>query len=536
VATPIHHSRYLVLGSGLAGLYFALEVADRGSVTIITKDARERSNTRLAQGGISAVFSPDDSIDDHIADTLNVGIGLCHEPMVRRAVELGPKLVKDLHSRYGVAFDLPEHGSKLPFALGREGGHSQRRVVHRQDKTGAEIGRALIEAVARHPNITLREHVVAVDLLSGSKANGGHDGCFGCYALDIQTDRVAAFVAETTVLATGGAGKVYRYTSNPDVATGDGLAMAYRLGAELSSLEFMQFHPTCLHHPEAKIFLISEALRGEGGILRNLHGEPFMDPRHPMRSLAPRDVVAREIDAELKRSGARCVVLDMTHLDHEFIVKRFPTIHARCMSVGIDMRVQHIPVVPAAHYTCGGVSVDPFGRSSIPGLMAIGEVAMSGMHGACRLASNSLLEAIVLAKGAADVADDFSRPAPSAVEPWNEGDAVNSDEAVMVAANWEEVRALMWNFVGIVRSDKRLERARRRLIMIGEEIEEYYWRFRLTRDILELRNITLVGRLIVESAAARKESRGLHYTLDHPNLDPRWTRDIRLDRRRGIFS
>jgi L-aspartate oxidase len=307
--------------------------------------------------------------------------------------------------------------------------------------------------------------------------------------------------------------------------------MAYRLGARLANLEFMQFHPTCLHHPDAKSFLISEALRGEGGTLRNIDGVAFMDSRHPMGSLAPRDVVAREIDAELKRGGERCVFLDMTELDHEFITRRFPTIHARCMSVGIDMRHDRIPVVPAAHYTCGGVVVDPYGHTSVPGLMAIGEVSMSGMHGACRLASNSLLEAIVLAQGAAERAKEAGRPPPERVDSWNEGDAVDSDEAVMVTANWEEVRALMWNFVGIVRSDKRLERARRRLQMIREEIDEYYWRFRITRDILELRNISLVGQLIVECASRRKESRGLHYTLDHPELDAAWAKETIFDKK-----
>ena len=518
----VHHTETLVLGSGLAGLYFALQVADRRKVTILTKHRRESSNTRWAQGGISAVFSPEDSLDAHVDDTLTVGAGLCNEEMVRRAVELGPGLVAGLAEDFGVRFDRVNNDAGAPFVLGREGGHSQRRVVHHRDMTGAEIERCLIDAVEAHPNIEILEHHDVIDLLSFAKVDSGNrsEGCFGCYALDIASDRVVAFVSPITVLATGGAGKVYRYTSNPHVATGDGIAMAYRIGAEVGNLEFMQFHPTILFHPDAKSFLISEALRGEGGILRTSSGEDLMSQRHPMASLAPRDVVAREIDAELKRSGATNVLLDMTHLDHDFIVDRFPAIHARCMSSGVDMRKAPIPVVPAAHYTCGGVVVDLFGRTTIPGLLAIGEVAMSGMHGACRLASNSLLEAVVLAGGAAEICDDFAVSPPTKLELWNEGDAVNSDEAVMVSANWEEVRALMWNYVGIVRSDKRLARARSRLEILHQEIRAYYWHYRVTRDVLELRSLALVGYLMVESASRRRESRGLHYTLDYPEVDP----------------
>lgn len=527
--TSVHNCDYLVLGTGLAGLYFALEVADRGKVTIVTKLDASSSNTKWAQGGISAVFAGDDSTESHVEDTLRVGAGLCHRDMVERAVEKGPVLVSRLADRYGVRFDRIGGEEDAPFELGREGGHSHRRVVHHRDMTGAEMSRALIESARRHPNITILERHMAIDLLSWRKVDGTQ-GCFGIYALDMARDEVCALVAPLTVLATGGAGKVYRYTSNPDVATADGVAMAYRIGATVANLEFIQFHPTCLYHPGAKSFLISEALRGEGGILRPRGGGDLMAERHPMGSLAPRDVVAREIDAELKRSGEPCVHLDMTHLDPEFIVHRFPGIHARCIALGIDMRKESIPVVPAAHYMCGGVEVDPYGRTDVPGLMAIGEVAMSGMHGACRLASNSLLEAVVLAQGAAEVCDEFGRAPPATVSDWNEGDAVDSDEAIMVTANWQEVRAYMWNFVGIVRSDKRLERARRRAAMLREEILEYYWRFRVTRDLLELRNISTVGQLIIESARRRKESRGLHYTLDHPDTDPHQTRDTRLDK------
>ncbi|MCA9689090.1 MAG: L-aspartate oxidase [Myxococcales bacterium] len=521
-----------MLGSGLAGLYFALEVADRGSVTILTKHRRESSNTRWAQGGISAVFADDDSLAEHLEDTLVVGAGLCDRAMVEHAVTLGPGLVRRLADRYGVRFDRVGDDENAPFELGREGGHSRRRVVHHRDTTGAEIERALIEAAQSHPNITMLEHHTVIDLLSWTKVDGTR-GCFGVYALNAESHQVEAFLAPVTVMATGGAGRVYRYTSNPPVATADGVAMAYRIGATVANLEFMQFHPTCLHHADENTFLISEALRGEGGILRTRDGGDLMAGRHPMGSLAPRDVVAREIDGELKRSGERCVWLDMTHLDGDFVVARFPGIHARLSSLGIDMRRDRIPVVPAAHYMCGGVVVDQVGHTDIPGLMAIGEVSMSGLHGACRLASNSLLEAVVLASGAASVCDDFGRGPPETVTPWNEGAAVDSDEQVMVSANWEEVRALMWNFVGIVRSDKRLERGRRRIELIREEILEYYWRFRVNRDILELRNISLVGNLIIECARRRKESRGLHYNLDYPALDPTLAADTRLDKHTG---
>ncbi|MEE9384827.1 MAG: L-aspartate oxidase [Nannocystaceae bacterium] len=536
-ATPVYRSRYVVLGTGLAGLYFALEVADRGAVTILTKAAREASNTRWAQGGISAVFASDDSVDAHVADTVKVGAGLCHVDAVRRAAELGPSLVTELADRFGVRFDLapnaPSQAHRGPrFELGREGGHSRRRVVHHRDTTGAEISRALLQAASAHPNITIYENHVAIDLLSWAQVDGS-TGCFGCYALDVGANLVKAFVADVTVLATGGAGKVYRYTSNPDVATGDGIAMGYRIGAEVANLEFMQFHPTSLHHPEAKNFLISEALRGEGGILRRGDGSELMKGRHLLENLAPRDVVAREIDAELKRSGQRCVSLDVTHLDPRFIERRFPGIFERCFALGIDIRTQPIPVVPAAHYMCGGVVVDPWSRTGVAGLLAIGEVAMTGLHGACRLASNSLLEALAGAHGAARVSDDVGRPPPPDVAAWNEGDAVDSDEAVMLSANWEEVRALMWNFVGIVRSDKRLARAQRRIELIREEILEYYWRFRVTRDMLELRNIALVAQLIIECASRRKESRGLHFTLNHPGTKPAFACDTVLHKSEG---
>jgi L-aspartate oxidase len=532
--TELHRSDYLVLGSGLAGLYFALEVAARGTVTVLTKALPESSNTQWAQGGISAVFDDDDTLQSHVDDTLQVGAGLCHVDMVERAVGLAPALVERLAEAYGVRWDRAgeSHGRLV---LGREGGHSHRRIVHHLDTTGAEIMRALLAAATAHPNIRILPHQMVVDLLSFSKLDGSR-GCFGAYSLDVPTGEVNCHVARVTLLATGGAGKVYRYTSNPDVATADGVAMAYRIGATVGNLEFMQFHPTCLFHPEAKSFLISEAVRGEGGVLRRKDGTALMDGRHPMGSLAPRDVVAREIDAELKRTGESCVYIDVTHLEPEFMPKRFPAIFSRCLELGIDMRVEPIPVVPAAHYMCGGVQVDPWGRTDVPGLLAAGEAALSGMHGACRLASNSLLEAVVLAAGAAEICDEFGREPPAVASDWNVGDAVASDEAVMVSANWEEVRALTWNFVGIVRSNKRLARARRRIELVREEIREYYVRFRVTRDLLELRNISLVGHLVIECARRRLESRGLHFNLDYPALDPAFARDTLLHKREGVVT
>ncbi len=530
--TEIHRSDYLVLGSGLAGLYFALELAERGTVTVLTKTVPESSNTQWAQGGISAVFDGDDSVASHVEDTLRVGAGLCDRAMVERAVEMAPALVERLAKTYGVQFDRAGDGA---FALGREGGHSHRRVVHHLDTTGAEIVRGLLAAATKHPNIRILPHQMVVDLLSWTKVDGTR-GCFGAYSLDVPSGVVHSHVAKVTLLATGGAGKVYRYTSNPDVATADGVAMAYRIGATVGNLEFMQFHPTCLFHPGAKSFLVSEAVRGEGGILRRKDGSALMDGRHPMGSLAPRDVVAREIDAELKRTGEPCVFLDVTHLAKGFVAQRFPAIHSRCVELSIDPTTMPIPVVPAAHYMCGGVKVDTSGRTDVPGLLAAGEVTLSGMHGACRLASNSLLEAVVLAAGAAEVAADSGREPPAVVADWNEGDAVDSDEAVMVSANWEEVRALMWNFVGIVRSNKRLERARRRIELMREEIREYYLSFRVTRDLLELRNISLVGHLVIECARQRPESRGLHFNLDYPAMDPALARDTLLHKRDGAVT
>jgi L-aspartate oxidase len=520
---------YLVLGSGIAGLTFALHAAEHGRVLVVTKRAPDEANTNYAQGGIAAVLDPADSFEAHVKDTLTVGEGLCHADIVELCVQEGPRAVRELIDRFGARFDL-DGGGQLDLA--REGGHSARRVAHAKDTTGREIERALLATARADRRITILSDHMAVDLLQ-LRRYGGPDACFGAYVLDRTTNEVETVVARATVLATGGAGKVYLYTTNPDVASADGIAMAYRAGAAVGNMEFIQFHPTCLYHPQAKSFLISEALRGEGGVLKLRSGETFMERYHPMKSLAPRDVVARAIDFELKKSGDDCAYLDMTHLDPKFLVERFPAIHERCMQFGIDMRVQPIPVVPAAHYSCGGVVTDDMGRTNIRNLYAVGEVAMTGLHGACRLASNSLLEGAVFGRRAADDVRSAESLRPASVSPWYAGAATPSDEAVVITQNWDEVRRLMWNYVGIVRTDKRLERARRRIELIRAEIREYYWNFCVTSDLLELRNLALAAHLIVESARRRKESRGLHFNADFPQKDARFERDTILRRGDG---
>ena len=523
------HTDYLVLGSGIAGLSFALEAASHGKVLVATKRAADESNTNWAQGGIAAVLDPKDTIEAHVADTLTVGEGLCHEDVVRFCITDGPEAVRELMERFGARFD---HDGTGELDLAREGGHSARRVAHAKDTTGREIQRALLASAEAHPNITLMPGHMAVDLLQMSKY-GGPEACFGAYLLDQSTNEVKTAVARVTVLATGGAGKVYLYTTNPDIASGDGIAIGYRAGAKVANMEFFQFHPTTLYHPQAKSFLISEALRGEGGVLKLRSGETFMERYHKMKSLAPRDVVARAIDAELKRTGDDFVVLDMTHLDPVFLEGHFPAIHAECLRYGIDMRTQPIPVVPAAHYSCGGVVTDEWGRTSIRNLYAIGEVAMTGLHGACRLASNSLLEGCVFGHRAAKDARSAEAIAPRDIAPWYTGTATDSNDAVVISQNWDEVRRLMWNYVGIVRSDRRLERARHRIELIRSEIREYYWNFKVTSDLLELRNLALVAHLTIECARRRKESRGLHYTIDHPEKDARFLKDTVLRRGDG---
>ncbi len=510
MAEPVE-TDYLVLGSGIAGLSFAIDAAAHGRVLVITKKQPSDTNTNWAQGGVAAVLATDDSVEQHVADTLTVGDGLCNPAVVESIVREGPAAVAKL-LELGTHLD---RGADGELDLTREGGHSRRRVVHHEDVTGREIQRALLAAAAAHPNITILDDHIAVDLLNMAKY-GGEAACFGAYVLDRTSGEVKTIVARATVLATGGAGKVYVYTSNPDVATGDGIAMAYRIGAVVSNLEFVQFHPTVLYHPHAKSFLISEALRGEGGKLRLATGERFMDAYHERAELGPRDVVARAIDNELKKSGADSVFLDMTHLAPDFVRARFPNIHDRCLELGIDITKQPIPVVPAAHYMCGGIKADEHGRTTVRNLYAIGECSWTGLHGACRLASNSLLEGMVIAKRAAVDIRASESVRPGQIIPWQRGEATDSNDAIVVALNWDEIRRFMWSYVGIVRSDKRLDRARRRIELLREEIREYYWNFKIDSDVIELRNLALVAHLIIESARRRKESRGLHYTVDYP--------------------
>jgi L-aspartate oxidase len=503
---------YLVIGSGIAGLNFALLAAEHGRVVVATKKRLTDSSTNWAQGGVAAVLSKDDSFEQHVQDTLTAGDGLCDREVVEMCVQDGPRQVQRLLD-IGVRLARDAAGG---FDLGREGAHTQNRVVHWEDVTGREIQRALIAAVQAHPNITILDSHIAIDLLSLAKY-GGDPACFGAYVLDSRSGQVLTICSRATVLATGGTGKVYIYTSNPDVATGDGIAMAYRLGAACGDLEFVQFHPTVLYHPHAGSFLISEALRGEGGVLKLASGETFMEKYHPMASLASRDIVARAIDNELKKSGADCVYLDMTHLDAAFVRARFPNIYERCLSLGIDMTKQPIPVVPAAHFMCGGIQTDHQGATTIRGLYAIGECAFTGLHGANRLASNSLLEGMVFSTRAASAVRDEPRHRPDRVATWSSGNATDSNDAIVVSLNWDEIRRFMWSYVSIVRSDKRLERARRRIEILRDEIREYYMDFKVTSDLLELRNLALVAHLVIESARRRKESRGLHFTLDYPD-------------------
>ncbi len=515
-------SDYLVLGSGISGLTFALEAARHGDVAVVTKRGIADTNTNWAQGGIAAVMDPDDSFEAHAQDTLEVGYGLSKKSIVDLVVEGGPDRIREL-IELGARFDAKTGETELD--LTREGGHTARRVVHAGDITGREVQRVLVEATLAHPNIRVYEHHMAVDLIELSKFGGPHQVA-GAYVLEESKGEVHTFVSRTTVLATGGAGKVYLYTSNPDVATGDGVAMAYRAGALLANMEFFQFHPTALFHPKAKSFLISEALRGEGGVLRLESGEAFMERHHPMKDLAPRDVVARTIDYEMKRTGAECVYLDMSAKPDAYLKDRFPNIHETCLRYGIDMTREPIPVVPAAHYMCGGVVVNENGATKVPGLWAIGEVTCTGLHGANRLASNSLLEGLVYGKRAALALKDVRQQHRLAEPPdWDVGSAVPSDEAVVVTQNWDEIRRFMWNYVGIVRSDRRLRRAARRVALLKDEIREYYWEHLVTRDLLELRNIADVAEMIIACATTRRESRGLHYTIDHPEARPEYAKD-----------
>ena len=526
----------LILGTGIAGLSAALKFAAQGAeVTVICKADRAEGATRYAQGGIASVWSKQDSWEEHLRDTLNAGAGLCNERIAGICVREGPDRVREL-IELGVEFtrrqDIDASAVSDPaevFDLHREGGHGKRRILHADDLTGWAIEKALLAQVASSPRIRLLENHMAIDLITEGKVlrwfrKPGR--CLGAYVLDNNTGRISAFGADVTVVATGGAGKVYLYTSNPDTATGDGIAMAHRAGARVANLEFIQFHPTCLYHPGARTFLISEALRGEGAVLRNLRGEPFLDRHHPMASLAPRDIVARAIDIEMKRTGDKHVLLDCSALSAEDIRTKFPNIFETCLRLGIDITREPIPVVPAAHYTCGGVLTDEHGATTIEGLYAIGEAACTGLHGANRLASNSLLEAVVFAHRTSQhaVTRAWWGQAPQGELPpplpeWDSGQAVPLEEGIDIAANWLEIRTLMWNYVGIVRTDRRLERARRRLEILRSEVNQYYWHYILTKDLIELRNLVTVAELIVDSAQSRRESRGLHFTLDHPERD-----------------
>ncbi len=517
----IFSSDYLVVGGGIAGLLFAIEAAKIGSVIVLTKAASSEANTAYAQGGIASVWSVDDSFESHIEDTLRAGAGLCNREAVEAIVRDGPAVVREL-IELGTRFTRIEEGGEDEYDLGREGGHSHRRVLHAQDLTGREIMRALGEAARECPNIQFLEDHVAIDLLIEKEGTRKSGACWGVYALEKSTMAVRRIVARATMLATGGAGKVYLYTTNPEIASGDGVAMAYRAGAPIANMEFYQFHPTCLYHPAAKSFLISEALRGEGAILRLLDGTPFMKRYHLDAELAPRDVVARAIDSEMKRLGLDCVYLDISHRPSDYIRDRFPNIYRRCLGYGFDLTTGPIPVVPAAHYMCGGVMTDLTGQTGIPRLYAAGEVAMTGLHGANRLASNSLLEAAVMGRrgfSAASAKLQNDRGLPPEFPEWDSGNAIESEQRVLITQSWEEIRRLMWNYVGIVRSDLRLERALRRIRMLDEEIHGYYWDHRIDSDLIELRNLVAVGNLIVRCAMARKESRGLHYNIDYPDRD-----------------
>ncbi|HHH42550.1 MAG TPA: L-aspartate oxidase [Gammaproteobacteria bacterium] len=515
-----HQYDVLVIGSGAAGLTLALSLPGRARIAVLAKGPVQEGNTYYAQGGISAVLDRDDSIESHVADTMETGAGLCDPEVVRYTVENGPRAVQWLID-LGVPFTRQEAGHSSRFHLTREGGHQHRRVIHAADATGRAVETSLVSAVRSRDNIDLFERHIAIDLITGERLQQAGNRCLGAYVLDRGVGRVEVFRAKFVILATGGASKVYLYTSNPDTSTGDGIAMAWRAGCRVANMEFNQFHPTCLYHPQAKSFLVTEAVRGEGGKLLLPDGKPFMQRFDTRCELAPRDVVARAIDHEMKRLGIDHVLLDISHKPAAFIEEHFPTVYQRCLKLGIDMTREPIPVVPAAHYTCGGVRTDLRGHSDVDGLYVVGESACTGLHGANRMASNSLLECLVFATAAAaDIErrlDDTRLPPP--LPEWDESRVTDSDEEVVVSHNWDELRRFMWDYVGIVRTDKRLERARRRVELLQHEIQEYYWNFRVTNDLLELRNLVQVAELIIRSAQMRKESRGLHFTLDYPRPD-----------------
>ena len=507
----------LVIGSGLAGLTLALQLDKKLRVALISKSTLQGGASWLAQGGIAAVFDKEDSADAHIGDTLKAGAGLCHEESVSYVVENGPRAVNWLIEQ-GVDFTLDE--DQVHYHLTQEGGHSHRRILHSADATGKAVTSTLVDLVLAAPNIQIFEHHCAVDLVTQADSDSRKIRCSGAYLLDIKTDKVTLFQTKSVVLASGGASKAYLYTSNPDGASGDGLAMAWRRGCRVANLEFNQFHPTCLYHPKAKSFLITEALRGEGAVLKLPDGSRFMDKFHADAELAPRDVVARAIDFEMKRLGCDCVYLDISHRPSDFIIEHFPTVHSNCLKFGIDITSDPIPVVPAAHYTCGGVVVNKNGQTDLLHLYAIGETAFTGLHGANRMASNSLLECLVYAQASAKAINDMmpSIADPDFIPEWDESRVNSSDEDVVISHNWDELRRFMWDYVGIVRSNKRLQRAQHRIKLLQSEIQEYYSNYKISRDLLELRNLATVSELIIRCALQRKESRGLHFTLDYPEL------------------
>ena len=515
----------LVIGSGAAGLTLALTLPDNLSIAVLSKGELTNGSTYWAQGGVAAVLDHSDTVDSHVADTLDAGAGLCREDAVRFTVEHSREAIEWLIEQ-GVPFTRDEGNERddggFEFHLTREGGHSHRRIIHAADATGAAIFNTLLERTRQRDNVVLLEQRVAVDLITERKLGRNGQRCLGAYVLNRGTGEVDTHHARFVVLATGGAAKVYLYTSNPDGACGDGIAMAWRAGCRVGNLEFNQFHPTCLYHPQAKSFLVTEALRGEGALLRLPNGERFMPRFDPREELAPRDIVARAIDHEMKRLGIDCVYLDISHKPAEFIKSHFPTVYQRCLAFGIDITTQPIPVVPAAHYTCGGVLVDQAGRSDVEGLYAVGETSFTGLHGANRMASNSLLECFVYARSAAsDIVASLNRVAmPTDLPSWDASQVTDSDEDVIIAHNWDELRRFMWDYVGIVRTNKRLQRAQHRVRLLLDEIDEFYSNYKVSRDLIELRNLAQVAELMIRSAMQRKESRGLHYTLDYPDLLP----------------
>ncbi|MGQ4873334.1 MAG: L-aspartate oxidase [Promethearchaeia archaeon] len=506
-----YETDFLVIGSGLSGLATAIYLSELNRdihITIITKEKIQDCNTYHAQGGIACVWDKNDSFEKHVHDTLIAGDGLCKENVVRQIITQGPNRIKDL-IEWGVEFSRNDEGE---FDLGMEGGHSERRILHVNDRTGKNIEETLMNKVKKYDNIEIKEKWCAVNLFTKNLH------CYGCYVLEQDIEEIHNISARATIIACGGAGKIYLYTTNPDVASGDGIAMAYRAGATIANMEFFQFHPTCLYHPYAKAFLISEALRGEGAILKDIRGNAFMEKYHPLKELAPRDIVSRAIDAELKKSGDDYVLLDIaSYREPEFIKSHFPGIYEKCLQFNIDITKEPIPVVPAAHYCCGGVKAAIDGSTDVKNLYVIGESSCTGLHGANRLASNSLLEAIVCAYNCANtlVKSELNSKIRDFPE-WEPGHAVPSNEAVVITQNWDEIRRFMWNYVGIVRTDKRLQRAKKRINLLLDEINQYYWDFKIERDLIELRNLATVAKIIIVSAISRKESRGIHYNLDYP--------------------